>query len=213
MAWFYWFIWSIAKSIAWVLVGLKPVGGENIPREGAFILAANHQSYLDPPLISISIRREMCFFAKKELFKNFLFGWLISNLNAIPVNRRVFDPGSLEKVLERLSIGKGLILFPEGTRGNGKEFLKPKPGVGMLAIRADVAIVPAYAYRTNQFWQSVFNRRRVEIHFGRPIPVEKVRSFSRDKEGYKSLAQYVMEQIGRLKEAVLPVADVKANSE
>ena len=213
MAWFYWFIWSIAKSIAWVLVGLKPVGSENIPREGAFILAANHQSYLDPPLISTSIRREMCFFAKKELFKNFLFGRLIANLNAIPVKRRAFDPGAIDKVLDKLSDGKGLILFPEGTRGNGKEFLVPKPGIGMLAVRADVAIVPAYAYRTNKFWQSVFNRKRVEIHFGSLIPVEKVRSFSKDKEGYRSLARYVMEQIGLLKEAVLPASDIKANSE
>lgn len=199
MDWFYRLIWSLVKAIAWVFFGLRQVGAKNIPRTDAVIVASNHQSYFDPPFLAVTIPREMHFFAKKELFDRYGIGRLITRLNAIPVRRGIYDPKSLNLVFEALGKGGGLIMFPEGTRGNGREFLKPKPGVGMIAKRAGASIVPTYAYRTNRLGKALFWRKRLKVFYGPPISAEEVSKFEDNKAGYQSLAEEVMRHIGRLK--------------
>jgi len=206
MNWLYWCGWSLSRSLATVLLGYKATGRDNVPLREAIIIAANHQSYLDPPLVGAGIRREWHFFAKKELFDIFPLGWIISRVNAIPVRRGMYDPASLSRAFDVLAHGGGLVLFPEGTRGNGSEFLKPKPGVGMIARRARVAIVPTYAMRTNRLWAALLARKRIAIYYGRPIPVEQVEQYSDDKEGYQALAELVMEKIAGLKAAAWAAA-------
>lgn len=199
MDWFYRLIWSLVKTFGWVVFGLRQVGAKNIPRTGPIIIASNHQSYLDPPFVSVTIPREMHFFAKKELFDIFILGRLISRLNAIPVRRGTYDPKSLNQAFEALEKGGGLILFPEGTRGNGREFLKPKPGVGMIAKRANATIVPTYAYRTNRLGKALFWRKRVKVFYGPPITTDEVAEYEDGRDGYQALAEEVMRHIGRLK--------------
>ena len=82
----------------------------------------------------------------------------------------------------------------------------PKPGVGMIARRARVAIVPTYAMRTNRLWAALLTRKRIAIYYGRPIPVEQVEQYSDDKEGYQALAELVMEKIAGLKAAAWAAA-------
>lgn len=199
MRWFYSFIWHLVRYISQIFFGMRAEGDENIPMTGPIIVAVNHQSYLDPPFTSVMIKREMHFFAKQELFGVFGLGRLISNLNAIPVRRGTYDPASLKRVFEALEKGGGLIIFPEGTRDNGREFLKPKPGIGLIARKSGTAIVPAYVYRTNKIWGALLARRRMKIIFGPPLSVEQINRFSDDKEGYRGLAELVMERINQLK--------------
>jgi len=200
MTWFYWFIWTVARIFVTIAYGTRVRGLDNIPRTGPLIVAGNHQSGMDPPFLGCTVPREMHFFAKKELFSVFFLGRLISWLNAFPVRRGVFDPKAMGKVFDVLSQGGGLIFFPEGTRGNGEEFLKPKPGIGMMAIRAKVPIVPAFIHRSHQLKKALWRRRGVRVWYGPPIPVEVVTSFANDRDGYQALAEEVMRHIGRLKE-------------
>jgi len=199
----YWIIWCLVRSSIRILFGFKIIGSENIPKEEPFILAVNHQSYVDPPVVAVAVPRIMHFFAKYELFHKFFLGRLITLLNAIPVHRGAYDPQAINRSLEVLSGGGGLIFFPEGTRGNGREFLKPKPGIGLIAKLAEVPVVPAFLYRTDRLLRAFFARKRVKIFFGPAIPTEKIEKFSNDKDGYRLLAEYVMEQIGQLRKLAL----------
>ncbi|MEE9443062.1 MAG: lysophospholipid acyltransferase family protein [candidate division Zixibacteria bacterium] len=181
-------------------MGLRAIGEENIPMSGSLIFASNHQSYLDPPFVSVMIRREIHFFAKKELFDIPILGWIITRLNTIPVRRGVYDPTSLNRVYDSLNKGGAILMFPEGTRGNGREFLKPKPGIGMIARKAEVPILPLYAWRTNKMRDALIRRKGMIIEFGQPISVDKIKEYPDNKEGYRELARMVMTRIGDIRD-------------
>ncbi len=198
----YWFSWRMARTLFQIFGGYKLIHLERVPMEGPIILAANHQSNLDPAVVSVSIRREMHFFAKKELFDIFLLGWWVRQHNSIPVRRGTYDSAAISRAEEVLKAGGGLILFPEGTRGDGKEFLKPKPGIGMIARRNLVTIVPAYISGTESLLRTIL-RRRLRVFFGEPIRPDEIAKFADDKEGYRELAALVMERIGQLKAEAL----------
>jgi len=198
----YWFSCIVARTLFRILFGYRVVNVDRVPMEGPIILAANHQSNIDPPVFGVSVRRELHFFAKKELFDKFLIGWWVRKHNSIPVRRGVYDPASFSLVEEALGKGGGLIMFPEGTRGDGKEFLKPKPGIGLIAKRSQVTIVPAYINGTKQLLRAIFRNPRVSVTYGEPILINEIEKFADDKEGYRSLARHVMDRIGKLKDQV-----------
>ncbi len=203
MKWFYYLCWKLARIIGQILFGLRAADARNVIFEGPVIFAANHQSNLDPPFVSVMIKREVNFFAKRELFDIPILGFVISKLNAIPVRRGIYDPKSLNKVFEVLKNGGGLIMFPEGTRGDGETFLKPKPGIGLIARKAEIPIVPIYSSFTHLWKKALFWRNRMTVTFGEQIPVSKVKEFEDNKEGYRALSEYVMEKIGELKTKAL----------
>lgn len=194
--------WLIVRTYMIVFCRLKLVGIENIPETGGFILASNHISAVDPPFLGSSISRSMHYMAKKELFANFILGPLIRNLNAIPVDRGIFDRNALEKSKSVLSQGDGLIMFPEGTRSKTGRLGKGKPGIGMLARSAVVPIVPAYIHNSKIFYKMLFLGKRLIIGFGRPISADWVADRDDSKEGYRAIASEVMERISRLREQI-----------
>ncbi len=200
MKWFYRTIWTLVRYLGMGFLGLRAIGEENIPMSGSLIFASNHQSYLDPPFVSVMIRREIHFFAKKELFDIPILGWIITRLNTIPVRRGVYDPTSLNRVYDSLNKGGAILMFPEGTRGNGREFLKPKPGIGMIARKAEVPILPLYAWRTNKMRDALIRRKGMIIEFGQPISVDKIKEYPDNKEGYRELARMVMTRIGDIRD-------------
>ncbi|HHV93226.1 MAG TPA: 1-acyl-sn-glycerol-3-phosphate acyltransferase [Firmicutes bacterium] len=117
-------------------------GKENLPSAGGVLLAANHVSYLDPPLMGCAVDRPVYFMAKKELFDIPVLGWIIRRLGAFPVERGAADRKAIRKALEMLQSGRVVGIFPEGTRGDGRTLLKAQPGTVLLAVKAGVPIVP-----------------------------------------------------------------------
>jgi len=152
------------------------IGEGNIPKEGPVLLAANHKSLHDPPAVGISVKREMSFFAKSELFENKLFGAAIRNLNAIPVNRGKGDRAALKTSIEALKEGRMLLMFPEGTRNKtGKDDLTPlQEGASFIAMSAKAPIVPVAIRGSYKY------KNGVTIIFGQPIYTKQLR-----EEGYK----------------------------
>lgn len=196
---FYKFVWYVVHYFMVVFCRLKVIGADNVPEEGGVILASNHISAIDPPLMGIAVRRTAYFMAKKELFKIFLVGFIIKNLNAIPVNRGVFDKSALKKSEEVLENGFALIMFPEGTRSRTGKLGKGKPGIGLLARLAVVPIVPIYIQNSQEFHKLFLTGRRLTIRYGKPISREWVKSVPDDKDGFRAIAGKVMERIAKLK--------------
>lgn len=197
----YWLGWSLTRFVGGPLLGVKINGLEHVPMEGPFILASNHISYFDPPLVGSWIRRELFFFAKKELFDNKILGPIIWRTNARPVRRGAMDRDALKISLKALKDGYGLTVFPEGTRARHGTFLKPKPGIGLIAFQAKCPIVPCYIQGANRPKDCILRRTRVTIDYGPPISREWLESLPAAKETYLKIADEVMNRIAALKDA------------
>jgi 1-acyl-sn-glycerol-3-phosphate acyltransferase len=168
---------------------LKISGIENVPLTGPLIVASNHRSFADPPLVGCTIPREVHFLAKKELFAFGPFGWFIKNLNAHPLNR-AGDIGAFREATRILKSGGAIIIFPEGRRMKTDELGPPKAGIGMLAKTTGAPVLPVYI--ENSGYMPKF--RRVSLRFGRPIDTARFAE-------YQAVADEVMREIGLLKRA------------
>jgi 1-acyl-sn-glycerol-3-phosphate acyltransferase len=120
--------------------------------EGSAIIAANHTSFFDPPILAISWPEEVHFLAREGLFKNPLFGALIRKLNAHPVSGDAGDIAVFRTICSLLHEGKKLILFPEGKRADSDGLDELKPGIAMLISRSQSAVIPAYIHGTFTIW-------------------------------------------------------------
>jgi 1-acyl-sn-glycerol-3-phosphate acyltransferase len=172
-----------------------------IPTSGGVLVVSNHVSNLDPPLLSIAVApRELCFLAKKELFRNKLFGALLLSYNSIPVNRGHIDRSLLDHLSGLLNQGQMLMMLPEGTRSKTGELGAAKPGVGMLALRARVPVLPAYIAGTQTPWRAFWRVGAITVRFGEPIGIAQLDQFPISAEGYRQCSAYFMEKIRQLKE-------------
>lgn len=193
--------WVLSRTLA-IILGMRVYGREHVPTEGPFLLASNHISYLDPPLIGSTLSRQIAYFAKAELFKFGLFGKILRNVHAIPVRRGTTDRQSIDLAIESLQAGYGLNIYPEGTHSPSGELLKPKPGIGMLALRAKVPIVVCYIHGANEPFKSLFKRGNLSVTFSKPIQPEEISDFSEDRTGYMALAHDVMSRLAEMQKQV-----------
>ncbi|MHC4707556.1 MAG: lysophospholipid acyltransferase family protein [Planctomycetota bacterium] len=156
-------------------------GKENIPRKGAFLLLCNHQSYLDPVFCGAFLRRRLHFVARDTLFHNWLFGWLITSLNAISVNRDKVELSTMREVVNRLREGKGVCLFPEGTRTRDGKIVSFKAGFGLLCRRGNAPIVPMVVDGAFESWsryKRIFSPGYIVVWYGKAISVDELKAKS-----------------------------------
>ena len=192
--------WLISRFVCFILCRVKVSGREFLPRTGGFIVACNHISYYDPPLVGSCVNRPMNYLAKKELFKNSIISKILQWCHALPVRRGTIDRSALDACRTALQSGQGLILFPEGTRSKTPELLPPKPGIGMIAVGAQVPIIPAYVQGSNRLSECITFRSRLRISFGEPITAEWIGQFAPEKDSYLAVVQEVMSRIRLLRE-------------
>jgi len=154
------------------LCAIRVYGKENIPDEGGAIIASNHQSFLDPVLIGVGLRRQIHYMARDSLFRNPLFRWLIESLNAFPVGRGKADVRAMREAIRLLREGNVVLLFPEGTRTWDGEIAELRKGVGLISRRANVPIVPAVIDGAFEAWPR-FRKYpkpcKIKVAFGKPI--------------------------------------------
>ncbi|MBI4722162.1 MAG: 1-acyl-sn-glycerol-3-phosphate acyltransferase [Candidatus Stahlbacteria bacterium] len=183
-----------SRIIYWVwkvLFGFKVEGRENIPNTGGIIIAANHLSNYDPPLIGAAVWcRECYFFSKNEIFAvNKFYSWVMKAFNAYPINTKKPSKENLKYIETLLDKGLGLLFFPEGTRSRTGNFLKFNPGIGWFALRTSVPIVPTFIKGTNtSLISQLVRQNRVYVKFGTPILANK---FKVNKEGRELFTQEV----------------------
>jgi 1-acyl-sn-glycerol-3-phosphate acyltransferase len=177
--------------------GFRVQGLENVPQEGACLLAANHKSYLDPLAVGCPLRREIRYFAKRELFRVPVLGPMIRSVGGIPIDRHAFDRQAIHRALETLRDGQGLLLFPEGTRIRRSSLGPPKEGVAMLALQADVPVIPVWVGHTWEPRRGLFHRIPVEVRYGAPIRFPSPASGAERRARYREVASAVMEAIAR----------------
>ncbi len=159
-------------------------GRNRIPTEGPFIIAGNHQSFLDPVFMGIGAKRRLLFMARDSLFRSRLFGGLIRSTNAIPLSREKADIGAIKLVLAQLKEGHGVCLYPEGTRSSDGRITAFKPGFGLLCRRSQAPVVPALVDGAFECWprhRKLFSPGPIFVWFGEPLPPEEIRRMTNEQ--------------------------------
>ncbi len=184
--------------------GLEVIGRENIPDEAGVIIAPNHISYLDPPIIGAVLPKNGTFMARKGLFEIPVLKWMISRA-AFPVDRERPRPSTIKEAIRRLKKNELLIMFPEGKRSDSGELMEAKRGIGMIAGLSKAAIVPTLikgsdkALPVDARW---IKRAKITVVFDKPIYYTLTRE-RKDKE--KNVSQddiggRIMDAIRKLQE-------------
>ena len=173
---FYWACKSFCELVLKVLFRCKVSGIQHVPKKGGFILACNHISFLDPVVAGGCCPRAVHYMARDTLFKNFFFGALISHLNTFPVKRGSADIGALREAIRRVRDGDGLLVFPEGTRNAAQDLGQTKQGVGFLATKLGVPVVPAFIKGTEKALpkgKRGMRLCRIEVRYGQAIRIPR----------------------------------------
>jgi 1-acyl-sn-glycerol-3-phosphate acyltransferase len=166
---------SLLRFIFTVFFSYRAYGMENLPKKGGVLILSNHQSFLDPILLSLLLTRPMSYLAKSELFANPVFGRLIQSLHAYPVDQGRGDLGAIRETVRRLQEGHLLNIFPEGSRTEDGEIGKIERGAALVIRRANVPVLPVAIEGSFQAWPR--NRRipmphPVKVLYGKPLQIE-----------------------------------------
>ncbi len=185
----------IFNAVYFSFFRLKIIGLENIPKDGAVVIASNHISLLDPPTIGTACRyRKIAFMAKQELFDIFIFGNIIRRFGAFPVKRGTSDRNAIKTALEILKNKDVLGIFPEGTRSKDGKLGKAGPTVVMLASRTNAVIVPTAVIGTNKIsFSNPFPK--ITVAFGKRIILPKNQE---DKGFLEEYTKIMMKEIETL---------------
>jgi len=176
-------------------------GLEHVPSDGAFLLASNHVSFFDPPALGCRVPRDLHYFARKSLFKG-LLGKLITAFNSIPVDRESSDVSSFKKALKVLEKGSPLLVFPEGTRSLDGSLQAAKAGVGLIAIKANVPVLPARVIGGFEILGKGCKLpkigSRLTIVYGPLLQIETLDPGPKTAKRSQIVADAIMEAIGKL---------------
>ena len=164
------FLWRLIRVVVRVffaiMLDVQTIGRQNVPETGSLIIASNHLSWTDVPLIPAFLKRRVVYMAKEETFMN-KGGWLVRFLGAFPVKRGEADRQSLRAAEEQLKAGRILSIFPEGTRSKIHTLGQAHAGLGMIALRSGAPVLPVAIYGSENALKKF--RPRVTIIFGEPM--------------------------------------------
>jgi len=178
--------------------GFRSVNQENLPLTGGVLVAPNHLSHMDPPAVACGTKRQLIFMAKEELFHVKAFGALISSIGAYPVKRGESDTESIRKTISLLEEGAAVLIFPEGTRGDGETMLDLNRGVAMLAKRTNAPVVPVGIVGTNVVMpkgKKSGGKAEVIVAYGKPFRYSDVATASTEKENRELFTQALQQSI------------------
>ena len=171
-----------------------------VPKTGGFILAANHMSYLDPPLIGCASPRELYYMARKTLFRFWWSNWVLASVNVVPVDLQGSSLAAFKAVIRLLEDGKPVLIFPEGTRSVDGRLGEPEAGIGWLALKSGVPVVPARVWGTDVAMpkQGKGRRAHLEVKFGKPLNFDAGALPKDRRQASEAVARRVMEAIAAL---------------
>jgi 1-acyl-sn-glycerol-3-phosphate acyltransferase len=196
----YWCGYTLSKVIAKIGFQYQAFGQENIIEDGPAIMAANHQSYLDPQLVGITCRAELYYLARKTLFRNKLFGSILAGVNALPVDLSGADLTAVRTVINLLKQGHRTVIFPEGTRSLSGQIQQARPGIGMIIAKTLVPVVPMRIFGSFQAWPKggKIKPYPVTVVVGKPIRFDHQDFGAKNREAYQKISEQVLSAIAAI---------------
>lgn len=174
---------------------------ENIPDlKGGFIVACNHQTYADPPMIAAVLKGKFSFMAKSELFEKKAFAWLIRKCGAFPVVRGAKDNSAIEHAISDIKDGRIFVIFPEGTRSKDGTLGRAKSGVAVIAGMANAPVLPMCI-----MYGLGGKKRKADIAIGKLISAEEIAidpDNMEDRRQIKKVSNLIMDNIAELQQQI-----------
>jgi 1-acyl-sn-glycerol-3-phosphate acyltransferase len=207
MGFFYGLGWLAFRFIFAVYFRRRSFNTERVPGTGPVILASNHASFIDPPLVGSALRRPLSYLARDTLFEVPGLNWLLRVWNVVPVDREGGGAAGIRKILQALGDRKAVILFPEGTRSHDGKLQHARSGIGLIVLRSEAPVVPVRVFGTFEAYGRHFRfprPRRVAVKYGRPLRFERLRAEAdtcdkaRLKEIYQEVSDEIMAAIAHL---------------
>ncbi len=198
----YFLVITIARAMAKALFNVKVINHDKLIQSGPCIYVANHQSFLDPPMIGQLFEDDIHYFARKTLLDNPIMSKVLPHCNVIPIDQERPDPGSILKVLRLVRSGRGIVIFPEGSRCEDGQIHDAMPGIGLILGR--LAGVPVQPIRIEGAYDCLPpHRSRLELHpitlsVGDPIPFTKEELKAKGREAQLAIGRKIMEAIKAL---------------
>lgn len=190
---FYGVVRSLFNGLFFGIYGLHVEGRENIPKEGAVIVAPNHKSNFDPPIVGVAFKERIIhYMAKEELFKNPVFGYLLCQFGTFPVKRGAIDRTAIRRALRELKEGNALGIFPEGTRIQREGLGSFHSGMASLAFMSGVSVLPVAVVGSMSMPRK---NGPLAVLIGKPIEVKRQKA---DEEAVALLNEKVKEEIQKL---------------
>lgn len=207
MNWSYRLGWIFFRTLFSTYLPCRYYNAHRIPARGPVILASNHASFIDPPLVGAGFQRMVNYLARDTLFHVPLLAALLRSWKVVPVDRDGGGGAGLKAILDRLLNGGIILLFPEGTRTPDGQLRPAKAGVGLTVIKSAAPVIPLRVFGTFEAYgrHLKFPRpRRLAVKYGCPLDFTKLRAEAavcpkpRLKEIYQEVADKIMDAISRL---------------
>ncbi len=199
---FYFFCRFVVKhGFLRALGGIQVLHTHRLPQEGPAILAPNHSSFLDPPVVGCAVPRRVRYMAQHELFRAKVFGWLIRRLGAFPVHRGSADLSAIRTAERYLSAGEWVLVFPEGRRGDGKVLGPAHKGIALLAERTGALVVPMGLCHTVKVLPKgarLPRRHLIRVVIGEPLSLQAVKEEWGEERARKVFGELLMVRIAEL---------------
>ena len=207
MNFIYWLGWTSFRVMYATYFRWRVFNPERVPQTGAVILASNHASFLDPPLVGSGLHRECTFLARDTLFRFPPVRWLLHQWRAVPIDREGSGAAGMKRIFEALKNDRAVILFPEGTRTRDGNLQLGRSGVGLIAAKTDAPVIPVRVWGTFEAYGRTVRfpkPKRVTVKYGEPLHFHELRaetkncSKERSKQIYQQIADEIMAAIARI---------------
>lgn len=203
----YWCLRLLLKVLSRLLFRLRTIGREHIPK-GGVLIAANHASYLDIPILGCSLPRRAAFLGRQDLFAVPGFHWAFRKLGWIPIRLSRLDREGFGKAISLIKGGHIVVIYPEGTRTTDGNLQPGKPGIGIIVEATGCPVVPAYldgTYQALPAGAAWIRRHPVRVIFGKPVDFSADAQHYQGKEFYQHVSRAVMGKIAELGQVTPPV--------
>jgi 1-acyl-sn-glycerol-3-phosphate acyltransferase len=196
----YWGLWLLFRLLGGLFFRFRTEGEQVFPKTGGVIVAANHASFFDIPLLGCAIRRRVVFLGRANLFPNRFLSWILQSLGWIPLKTNRLDRKAFGVALNYLKSGTPVVIFPEGTRTEDGQLQPGRPGIGYLVEESQCQVIPAYISGTFKVlpmkakWPRLFP---VTVSFGKSIGFPRCDATNK-KQHYEMIGESVMEHIAQV---------------
>lgn len=189
---------SLSKAVAGTFFDYRVSGRENMIEEGPCIIAANHCSYLDPPLVGIACRRAIHYLARKSLLDWPVLGPILPQLNVIPVDQKNADRSALMGAIRVAKSGGAVLIFPEGTRSPDGRPGAAQPGIGMIVAKTGAPVVPVRISGSFEAFPRGGWPRMVPVRIAVGSPLRFAGEPAEGRDFYQKTSDRIMDAIARL---------------
>lgn len=205
MGLFYWIGHTGSKIFARTVCSMRVQNRSGLEGiEGGLIIASNHVSFVDPPLIGSAFREPIYYFARKTLFDHPVANFILTRVNALPVDQSRPEISILKRIIQLLKSEEKVLIFPEGERSwDGKLNMEGQPGIGMIVSKSKVPVLPIRLFGADKILprgEKKIRRHPVTLVVGKPIDFSSILEDSTlgSKDKYKKIADEIMQAIASL---------------